>query len=304
MAGVRQTFLHRWAQAGAKTDPGDAKTDLGWIAEKPAYQFFNYILGRIDDMLAHFEEQAVPDWHTDTEYLIGGLAMGSDRLVYRAVQANTGNDPTVDGGTNWLPFIRTASTSVAGIVELANATETQAGTDNTLAVNPLGLSTLTADETRHGLARLATNGEGQALSELFRVLTPAVLGQINASTTQRGIIRMATSSEVITGTAADRAISPAAIGALAQTLASSGYKAFPGGLIIQWGSANFSNSLAFDVTLPIAYPNAHLQAIASHEMEDVSETQNGSGASPLSLTEVRLMTGQVTRTVRWISIGH
>ena len=74
----RRLFDSRWAQSGAQTDPGSVKTELGWIAEKPAYQFFNWLLGRSDDMLAHIEEQGIPSWHTDTSYLIGALAIGSD----------------------------------------------------------------------------------------------------------------------------------------------------------------------------------------------------------------------------------
>lgn len=68
-----------------------------------------------------------------------------------------------------------ASTTTSGIVELATATETTAGTDTTRAVTPAGLAALTATETRAGLVELATSAEAIAGTDTTRAVTPAGL---------------------------------------------------------------------------------------------------------------------------------
>ena len=305
MAGVRRTFLHRWAQAGAKADPGDAKTDIGFIDEDPPYQWQNFWQGRADDMLAHVEEQAIPDWHVDTEYLNGALTMGSDRQIYKAQQANTGVDPTTDfPGTNWRLLVEIASADRPGVIELATQAEVDLLSDPFRAITPARLGLLTPTTSLPGVIRLATAPQAQALSETALAITPSTLGAVVASTTNRGLARLATAAEVLLGTATDRVVTPAALGALAQVLAATGYQQFPGGLIIQWGNTFVDNELDLDVTLPIAYPNAHLVALSGSALVSVSEQDNNSGAEPFSLTQIRLDSGQVNRTVYWISIGH
>ncbi|MCU1717430.1 phage tail protein [Pseudomonas sp. 5P_3.1_Bac2] len=71
-----------------------------------------------------------------------------------------------------------ASTTVQGVVELATAAETQAGTDSTRVVTPAGLTSLTASTSRAGLVQLdnslsstsdskaLTAAQGRALNEL------------------------------------------------------------------------------------------------------------------------------------------
>ena len=35
---------YAWASTGGKTDPGNTEYNLGWIAEIPTFQEFNYVL--------------------------------------------------------------------------------------------------------------------------------------------------------------------------------------------------------------------------------------------------------------------
>lgn len=72
---------------------------------------------------------------------------------------------TVDGATE----------TSAGIVELATAAETQTGTDNSRAVHPAGLASLTATETRKGLIEIANASEAQAGTDTDRAITPSGL---------------------------------------------------------------------------------------------------------------------------------
>jgi hypothetical protein len=47
-----------------------------------------------------------------------------------------------------------------------------------------------------------------------------------------------------------------------QSLGESGWQRLPSGLILQWGTGSVSTGVATEVTLPIAYPNAHLSCVA------------------------------------------
>jgi hypothetical protein len=76
---------------------------------------------------------------------------------------NVGYDPT------------TASTTQAGIVELATDAETQTGTDTTRAITPSNLTSRTATETRTGIAEIATQVETDAGTDDTRIVTPLKL---------------------------------------------------------------------------------------------------------------------------------
>jgi len=75
----------------------------------------------------------------------------------------------------------TATSSVAGIVELATNAETLTGTATDLAVTPDGLASLTALSTRRGLVELATDAEAQAGSDTQRAVTPSGLAARSVS---------------------------------------------------------------------------------------------------------------------------
>lgn len=79
-----------------------------------------------------------------------------------------------DSGKKASDFTTAASTTVAGIIEIATDEETQTGTDVGRAVTPAGLESKTATETRKGIAALASeldllNGDAE------KILTPAIL---------------------------------------------------------------------------------------------------------------------------------
>lgn len=68
-----------------------------------------------------------------------------------------------------------ASTTVLGLVMLATNAEVQAGSNNTKAVTPAGLSSRTATETRTGIAEIATQIETDAGVDDTRIVTPLKL---------------------------------------------------------------------------------------------------------------------------------
>lgn len=71
--------------------------------------------------------------------------------------------------------VASASTTVAGKVELANNTETQTGTDTDRAVTPAGLASVTATTTRAGLIELATQAETDTGTDAARAVTPQTM---------------------------------------------------------------------------------------------------------------------------------
>ncbi|MFI9653963.1 tail fiber protein [Guyparkeria sp. GHLCS8-2] len=74
-----------------------------------------------------------------------------------------------------------ASETDKGVVELATATETQTGTDNTRAVTPASLSARTATESRTGLAEVATQAETDAGTDDSRFVTPKKMQKSGAT---------------------------------------------------------------------------------------------------------------------------
>lgn len=310
---ARQIFNDNWASGGAKTDPGGVKLALGWIAEKPPYQYFNWLLNKYDQMLQHFERGGIAIWDAATVYDINGVARGSDGFLYQAVASNTGVNPvgTVVAPTyatsSWKRVTPPATTSVAGLSELADNTETTALSDATRVVTPAGLNALAASVTQRGIAELATGSETAGLTDPARVVTPLGLASLVASTSLKGIVQLATDVEVIDGTNATKAVTPQALGALLQSMGSPGYKIFPGGLIVQWGSNEIDSSNSYDVTLPIAFPANHFVAIASSHIGSLSETGPHHGARPhpgTPLTKVQLSTAFNDHVVYWVCIGN
>ena len=68
-----------------------------------------------------------------------------------------------------------ATTTQAGIVELATDAETQTGTDTLRVLTPSNLTSRTATETRTGIAELATQVETEAGTDDTRIVTPLKL---------------------------------------------------------------------------------------------------------------------------------
>lgn len=81
------------------TTPG--KVNAGWQAEVPPFEHFNFLQKWFTQGLAHFNEQGIGVWDTETTYPINGLAKGSDGNIYKCILEQSGNNPVSDGGANW-----------------------------------------------------------------------------------------------------------------------------------------------------------------------------------------------------------
>lgn len=96
-----------WARSGEKREPSDAKKDLGWVAEIPTYQDFNWLDGRQDEAIAHFNQHGIPVWDGGTEYISGkSYAQGSNGNIYAAVATSTNINPVTDTDySHWVPAL-------------------------------------------------------------------------------------------------------------------------------------------------------------------------------------------------------
>lgn len=95
-----------WAQSGSITNPGSAKVILGWIAEIPTFQVFNWVLNRIDTFLQHINEQGVVSWDNATTFIEGAKVLGSDGVNYKLpVGAGTSLNEDPTSGSPWIPEV-------------------------------------------------------------------------------------------------------------------------------------------------------------------------------------------------------
>ena len=135
---------------------------------------FNQIVNLLWDTAMDVARNGILEWHTDQPYVQYARVIGSDGVIYKAQQANTGNDPTTD----------TSKTFWISETAIATNLEVQTGTDTSKSVTPASLLSLfggtlndrwKGTESEFGLARLATSNEVDASTASDRVVTPAGL---------------------------------------------------------------------------------------------------------------------------------
>jgi len=95
-------------------------------------------------------------------------------------------------------------------------------------------------------------------------------------------------------------------------LAADGYQRLPSGLILQWGSfpmIDTANGITGTVTLPLAFPTAHLQTILGATRGQITGpgTTEGAAVTALSLTGFSWRSDwstSVDMTARYLSVGY
>ncbi|QLW28727.1 hypothetical protein HV189_04780 [Enterobacter sp. RHBSTW-00422] len=93
------------------------------------------------------------------------------------------------------------------------------------------------------------------------------------------------------------------------SLGSSGYQKFPGGLILQWGTANVSGSSGtvqnIDITFPIAFTTAFRIASSVYSTADPSQRFVGIDIGNTSKTKIRFTcVTPTTNTMYWLALGN
>ena len=162
-----------------------------------------------------------------------------------------------------------ATTTASGIIKIATDAEVQTGTDPDRAVTPAGLSSRTATETRAGLLEIATDSEARAFTANKAIDGAKLVSALTGSN---------------------------------QSIATNGYQKFPGGLIMQWGSAE---DTATTKSFPIAFPNACLALVGNGKTDAYSNDAVSSYIVSASQFRMRLGTGADTGLfISWIAIGY
>lgn len=208
------------------------------------------------------------------------------------------------GGT-----IPAASTTGAGVVELATNTETQNGVavdgKPNLVVTPVGLKSVVATEGRRGLIALASEAEVTELvpDQATKAVTPATLGARTSSTTRKGLVELATDAETEAGADVERAVTPhgltAALAAIFDVSASlPGYIKLPGGIVFQWGTYESTGDPA--VVFPLEFPTACFGVHLTPE----GAMGGAPGPTLITTTGFTPDTGEGGHTVYWLAVGH
>jgi hypothetical protein len=99
-----------WSESGQRRRPSDGKIALGHVKEIPKFQDFNWINGRQDDAIAHFNQMGIAVWDAETEYRASkSYVQGSDGSIYHAKTTNTNVDPTTDTDFSDWSLVRKAT---------------------------------------------------------------------------------------------------------------------------------------------------------------------------------------------------
>jgi microcystin-dependent protein len=101
-----------------------------------------------------------------------------------------------------------ATTTSAGIVQLAKQTDIRPFTNNTLVCTPFSLANLTATTTERGWILISTDAECQALLTPLKAVTPANLSATPSTVFTRGIIQLSSST---TSTSITQGVTAAAL---------------------------------------------------------------------------------------------
>tara|TARA_R100000655_G_scaffold15789_3_gene34796 strand:+ start:1971 stop:2630 length:660 start_codon:yes stop_codon:yes gene_type:complete len=90
-----------WGSNGSTTDPGAAKTIIGWINENPPAEVQNWWQNRADEFITHVNQEGIAVWDAATDYPVDGLAKGSDGTVYKSLQTPNVNQDPISVPTYW-----------------------------------------------------------------------------------------------------------------------------------------------------------------------------------------------------------
>lgn len=104
---TKPDFSYVWASGGAIVMPSNVKTQTGWTAEVPPFQWENALQNRQDNAIVHLFQKGISEWDIASNYYFTtngtrSYVQGSDGVIYVAVQDSLGKNPTTDlSDTYW-----------------------------------------------------------------------------------------------------------------------------------------------------------------------------------------------------------
>ncbi len=186
------TINSLWATSGTRVVPPSSKRSLGWIAEKPSYQYFNDILYKLGQANAYFNSRGVAEWDDETEY-VGekSYIVGSDGSLYKCLVTNTDQNPVLDDGTYWKI--------------IANGQ----GSESWNILFPYEAGALVLHDGELWLA--TSDSTGSEPSDVNTDWDKLIRSADIATVSEKGIVELATQVEVDTGTNISKVVTPSTL---------------------------------------------------------------------------------------------
>jgi hypothetical protein len=88
---------------------------------------------------------------------------------------------------------------------------------------------------------------------------------------------------------------------------STGYQKLPGGLILQWDSANVSTNAILTVNFPIAFPTACFGVFVTSQQASMTNTATpGCAGEPISTTQAKIQNTYNSSSIlmKYLAIGN
>lgn len=89
----RPSLTYKWASSGEMASPTNSKISLGWIVERPPFQWWNYLENRQDQALSYLYQQGIPEWDATIEYQSGSSFVSNAGNIYVSIQTGTNKNP-------------------------------------------------------------------------------------------------------------------------------------------------------------------------------------------------------------------
>lgn len=142
--------------------------------------------------------------------LRGDAGDGSNEIVVPSGggRATAGASDILVAGDDLTGGVAAASETVAGIAEIADQTEADAGTDDTRIMSPKKFRDTAATDTQRGTLRTATIAQTETGTNDNRAVTPEAFAGANAGEGQIGTIEIADQATVDAGTNDTQAVTP------------------------------------------------------------------------------------------------
>jgi len=150
-----------FGSTGAKTDPGDAKTRLGHVAEIVPFQNENFWKNQFAGMLAHLEVYGIAVWDAATTYVLNSYAVGSNGFIYRAIASPYINQDPVSSPTQWIKaFVDYDTVETITAIKTFNALKLGGNQDaNNKKITLLATPTSNQDATNKAYVDAKTDGD-------------------------------------------------------------------------------------------------------------------------------------------------
>jgi len=208
----------QWAQAGVIVAPSDAKKQAGWVVEKPAYDYMNWLQNRQDTAIAYTYQMGIPEWDSATEYqYAAGYAtyIQYNGIVYKALQVSTNKNPASET-SYWVrafdsygsastvnSALTTHITNYGTLASLSNATTARSNLSvYSIAQVDATFAPIAGNSAQTFLVGSASSADHAVRKSQFDAKT----GQ--ATETVAGIAEIATNAEALAGASDTVVLSP------------------------------------------------------------------------------------------------